>query len=221
MRFFVSWSGGKDSCLALYRALQTHGKPHALINMMTEDGYRSRSHGLSKTLLTAQAKALSVPIYFYATSWMHYEQTYRSALADLQAQGVGMGVFGDIQVQGDPNWMTHREWADALCASAEMVSYQPLWGDNEAQLLQDFFNAGFVAKIIAVKADCLDSRYLGRILTPDLVSEFEAAGLNPAGERGEYHTVVVDGPIFERSLKVMGGKQVLRDGYWFLDVVLV
>jgi diphthine-ammonia ligase len=86
-------------------------------------------------------------------------------------------------------------------------------------LLQDFFNLGFVAKIISVKADLLDADYLGRILDNKLILEFVEQGIDPAGEKGEYHTVVIDGPIFTKPLDLVEREHVLEEGYWFLDVL--
>lgn len=77
---------------------------------------------------------------------------------------------------------------------------------------------GFVAKIISVKADCLNPKYLGRILDKDLINEFIEQGIDPAGEQGEYHTMVIDGPIFTHPLSLQENGRVFRDGYWFLDV---
>jgi hypothetical protein len=68
--YFVSWSGGKDSCLALFRTIQKYGKATYLLNMLTEDGYRSRSHGLAKTVIEKQAYLLQIPIKFYAAAWI-------------------------------------------------------------------------------------------------------------------------------------------------------
>src|SRR5688572_24932883 len=82
--YFVSWSGGKDSCLALFRTIKTYGSPKYLINMLTEDGERSRSHGLARTVLEKQANLLQIPINFYSASWNDYESVYINALYDLK-----------------------------------------------------------------------------------------------------------------------------------------
>lgn len=216
--YFVSWSGGKDSCLALFRTIKTHGKPKYLINMLTEDGYRSRSHGLARTVLEKQASLLQIPINFYAASWNDYESVFINALCDLKKEGITMGVFGDIKIPDKPDWIAHRQWADHVCDKAGISANEPLWEDNIETLLQDFFDAGFVAKIISVKADLLSVDYLGRILNKDLVIEFMEQDIDPAGEKGEYHTVVLDGPIFTKPLYLEERERVLKNGYWFLDV---
>jgi diphthine-ammonia ligase len=215
---FVSWSGGKDSCLALFRTIKKYGKPKYLLNMLTEDGYRSRSHGLSKTVLEKQAYLLQIPINFYATTWGDYESVFIDALHDLKKEGIEMGVFGDIKIPDQPDWIAHRQWADHVCNKASITAYEPLWDDSVQILLQDFFDAGFVAKIISVNAELLSANYLGKILDKELITEFTKLGIDPAGEKGEYHTIVIDGPIFTKPLCLLEKERVLKEGYWFLDV---
>lgn len=216
--YFVSWSGGKDSCLALFRTMKIYGSPKYLINMLTEDGYRSRSHGLARTVLEKQAHLLQIPINFYSASWKDYESVYINALNELKKEGIEMGVFGDIKIPSKPNWIIHRQWADHVCNKTGMFSNEPLWEDSVEILLQEFFDAGFVAKIISVKADLLSVNYLGKILSKDLILEFIEQGIDPAGENGEYHTVVLDGPIFTKPLLLEERDKVLMNGSWFLDV---
>jgi diphthine-ammonia ligase len=216
--YFVSWSGGKDCCLALFRAIKQYGKPNYLLNMLTEDSYRSRSHGLAKTVLEKQAHSLQIPIHFYAATWNEYESVFINALYELRKNGIEMGVFGDINISDKPDCILHRQWADHVCSKADIFSYEPLWEDNVETLLQDFFDAGFVAKIISVKSEFLSANYLGKILDKELIIEFMKLGIDPSGEKGEYHTIVIDGPIFTKPLYLEERERVLKDGYWFLDV---
>lgn len=216
--YFVSWSGGKDSCLALFRATKTYGKPKCLLNMLTEDGYRSRSHGLPKTVIEKQASLLRIPINFYSASWSDYEAVFINALHDLKNEGINIGVFGDIKISSKPDWIAHRQWADHVCNKTGIFAYEPLWEDSVETILNDFIEAGFVAKIISVKENILSEDYLGRILDKNLITEFIEMGIDPAGEMGEYHTVVLDGPIFTQPLYLEEKERVLKNGYWFLDV---
>ena len=218
LSYFVSWSGGKDSCLALFRAMQKYGKPKFLLNMLTEDGHRSRSHGLTKTILEKQANLLQIPIKFYSASWNNYESVFKNALHDLKNEGIEMGVFGDIKIPEQPDWIAHREWADEMGKQTGISVYEPLWEDTTESLLEDIFNAGIVAKIISVKADLLSADYLGKILDRNITTTLMMQGINPLGEKGEYHTIVLDGPIFTKPLSLTHGESVLKDGYWFLDV---
>jgi uncharacterized protein (TIGR00290 family) len=210
--FFCSWSGGKDSCLALYRSLQNGGKAEALLTMMVEDGQRSRSHGLSRTIIAAQADALGIPGIVKATSWQNYEQTFLSTLKDLKTNNFEYGVFGDIDLED------HLKWVENVCTSAGLQAYEPLWQTPRRNLLDEFLELGFRATIIAVRQDLLSQELLGRTLDWEVIAELEDAGVDASGEEGEYHTVVTDGPIFFKGVKIVQKDRVFKNGYCFLDM---
>lgn len=212
--FVCSWSGGKDSCLALHRARQAGGRPKALLTMMTEEGVRSRSHGLSLPILQAQSRALGIPLTARSASWNSYETAFVEALAHLRGKEIDTGVFGDIDTE------SHRRWEESVCAAAGIRAWLPLWRFPRRELLKEFFDLGFVAMIVAVKDGVLDRRLLGRTLDREVVAEIEAAGADASGERGEYHSVVLDGPGFVAPVRIAPGEVVLRDGYWFQDMAL-
>jgi diphthine-ammonia ligase len=214
-RFFVSWSGGKDSCLAFHRAVALGGTPAFLFTMLTEGAARSRSHGLAREVILAQAAALRVPVVFRAASWQDYESAFIDGLVEIRGRGVSLGVFGDIDL--DP----HLAWVRRVCAVAGAVPCEPLWKCARPGLLDEFISAGFKATIVSVKDALLSSDFLGRTLDRDLVREFTALGIDPSGEKGEYHTVVTDGPLFSAPVPLRPKEKVLRDGYWFLDLELV
>lgn len=210
---FCSWSGGKDSALALHEAVVAGGEPRLLISMMIESGERSRSHGLSRELLRAQADALGLPISFGAASWEGYEEELRRQLAAAVAErGTEVGVFGDIDIAH------HREWVERVCAEAGARASLPLWQRDRRELMRDLLAAGFEAVIVAVRDGILSPDLLGRTIDGDLVEEVAAAGSDAAGENGEYHSVVVGGPLFRRRLEIEAGERSLRDGVWFLDL---
>lgn len=210
--FFCSWSGGKDSCLALYSAIQKGGRPQCLFTMMTEDNRISRSHGLSRSLLEQQARQLGIPIVFRSATWGEYEATFLAALREFKADGIEAGVFGDIDIE------SHRDWCLRVCKASGIRPYHPLWKRSRHELLKEFTDLQFKAIIVVAKADKLDSAWLGRIIDPNAVRELELAGVDVSGELGEYHTVVIDGPIFQSEIELKIQQLVRRDGYWFLKV---
>lgn len=212
--FFVSWSGGKDSCLALHRAVKSGGEPKTLLTMFTEGAERSHSHGLARIVLEAQAASLGLPLVTRETSWAEYEATFDGALAELKRAGVRGGVFGDIDLDD------HRAWVERVCAKAGLAAWEPLWDGVRRDLLREFIEAGFVAQVVSLKDGLLSPDLLGRRLDWDLVAEFEAAGVDASGEKGEYHTVVTGGPLFRAPLALEPRGRVLRSGYWFLDLAL-
>jgi diphthine-ammonia ligase len=209
--FFCSWSGGKDSCLALYYAIQNGGMPKALLTMLREDGERSRSHGLPVNLIQRQAQNLNIPIFVKKTSWNDYEKVFLSTLHEFKKDGIEYGVFGDIDLE------PHLEWVERVCSSAMIQPYEPLWKKARLDLLHDFFNLGFTARIVAVKQGVLDTSFLGQILNEQLVKEMEEIGIDASGEKGEYHTVVTDGPIFSSAIHLELKEQFVYEGYCFLD----
>lgn len=212
LKFFSSFSGGKDSCLAFHRALKEGGRPGFLVTMLTENGRRSRAHGLPLRLVERQAEALGVPLVTRAASWEGYEESFVRVLEDLNAGGVEAGVFGDIDLE------EHREWCRRVCSRAGLRAFHPLWGRERGSLIEEFLGLGFSAFIIAVKKGVLDMSFLGRRLDRGVMGEMDAAGVDVSGEGGEYHTVVTDGPIFSEPVELVQKDVVEREGYLFLDV---
>lgn len=213
--FFCSWSGGKDSTLALYRAMREGGKPKYLLNMMTEDAERSRSHGLPISVIQKQALSLNIPLITCATSWNDYENKFVAKITKFKEEGIEIGVFGDIDLE------LHREWVEKVCSSAGIQACEPLWKEARSSLLKELIDEGFKTLIISVKENILGKKFLGKKLTTDLIREIELLGIDASGEAGEYHTVVTDGPIFSFPIHLEMKGQVARDGYRFLDVSVI
>ena len=214
MRCAVSWSGGKDSCLAMYRAVQSGAHVETIINMKVEGGERSRSHGIRSGVVEAQARALGVRLESAETSWGDYEEKFTNILGSLASDGVEAVIFGDIDLQD------HLDWETMVCARAGLTPVLPIWLGGRMDLVREFLDAGFETRVIALKNDLLSPHYLGRILSLDLAAEFERQGIDACGENGEFHTVVTDGPLFHQSIDLVPGEHVLRDGHWFLDYEL-
>ncbi len=212
---FCSWSGGKDSALALHEAARAGAEPRLLVSMMVEGGERSRSHGLSREVLAAQAEAVGLPIEFGAASWSGYEaELIRVLEASIAAGGPIVGVFGDIDMQD------HRDWVERVCGLVGAEARLPIWQRDRRAVMDELLDTGFRAVIVAVRDGVLPKELLGVMIDAEVVAAIEAAGADAAGENGEYHSLVVDGPLFERPLAVEAGERSLRDGVWFTDVSL-
>jgi uncharacterized protein (TIGR00290 family) len=209
-----SWSGGKDSCLALWRSLQTGASIRYLATMLTEDGQRSRSHGLSLAVLEAQAAAIGVPLLTRAATWDQYEPTFVELLCEAKDAGVTAAVFGDIDIP------RHRQWEESVCAQAGLTASLPLWQQDRLALLEEFWSAGFACRIVVARDGVTDRKYLGRVLDRALAEELSRAGIDACGENGEFHTVVTSGPIFKVPLSIELRGQVLRSGCWFQDLAV-
>jgi uncharacterized protein (TIGR00290 family) len=191
----ISWSGGKDSCAAYHRARHDLDIVCAL-TMLNEDGSRSRSHGLRPQVIKAQVDRLGLEWIPRQCSWSTYDDAFTDALGEAASMGVTHVVFGDILFD------EHREWATRLAASHGLQAVEPLWGQSTTALYLDFLALGGKARIVTIRSSVLDSSFLGRELTPEMLDEFNALGVDPCGERGEYHTVVTDCPAFARPLQL-------------------
>ena len=212
--FFCSWSGGKDSCLALYHAIRNGGNPRSLLTILSEDGITSRSHALPKPLIKEQAGSLGLQPVFRSASWQQYEVEFISALREFKKSGIEVGVFGDIDVD------SHREWVRRVCGIAGIVPVHPLWKRDRRELLEEFIGLGFKAQIVVVNEQKLSKNFLGKAIEAHTITEMEEAGIDPSGELGEYHTVVTDGPIFSSKVEIKSAGQEHNEGYWFLRVAL-
>ena len=211
--FVCSWSGGKDAYLALQRAVAAGGRPAALLCMLHEDGSCSRGHGLPLATLEAQASALHVPLVTHATTWNDYEGTFLEALRSLRAIGVEAGVFGDIDLE------EHREWVDGVCARVGLRAYLPLWQAPRAAIVDELLAHGVEATIVAVDAGRLDATFLGRRLSPGVVADLAAAGVDICGDEGEFHTVVTFAPLFGCSIALAWSGYEERDGHYVLSYI--
>lgn len=210
---FSSWSGGKDSCLALYLAEQAGCRVDYLLNMLTEDGKYSRSHGLRPFMLERQAATMGKRIVFGKAGWENYETAFSEQLCVLKEQGVGAGVFGDIDL------VEHRQWVERVCRAAGLQAALPLWEKGREELLDVLFSTGFKATIVCVKEAAMGREWLGRTLDRAAAEKFKQIGIDLCGEAGEYHTFVYDGPIFEHPVSFTAGKIQQVEGYAFVELL--
>lgn len=216
-RVFTSWSGGKDCCLALYRAKTGGMDIRYLANMVTEDGQRSCSHGISAAVIKKQAGALGIPIAQRPTTKDTYEAEFTKMLRDFKREGIEGGVFGDI------DFSPHREWIERVCGVAGITFHLPLWQESQKKLMEEFIDAGFQAVVVAVKAELLGEEALGRKVDRKFLAYLAALdkGITPCGEAGEYHTLVIDGPLFQKRLEITKSEKVTRGDHHFLEILKI
>ena len=214
--YAVSWSGGKDSCFAHWKAVSQGLKVGYLLHVVEKDTTRSMSHGLDNRLISLQAQAMGLPIAQQEATWETYEVEFKSALQKLKSKDITGLVSGDICLP------EHKEWIDRVCAEVGIKAVLPLWGTNTAELLTDFINAGFKAIIVSAQAEFFDKEWLGRQLDNDLAKELsklaEKSNVDPCGEAGEFHTFVYDGPSFHKPIRLGHAVPILKDNRWFLDI---
>lgn len=210
MKVFSSWSGGKESCLACYEAIEQGLDVSYLLNFIDLQG-KSRSHGVSVSILQAQSEALSIPIIQRKTTWEDYESTFKKVAGELKQENVTGGVFGDVDIK------EHRDWVESVCAEVDIKPFLPLWGRGQEELMHELVDSGFKAVIIVLDKNAVNEDFLGQTIDKKFIEELEQRGISPCGESGEYHTLVVDGPIFnkrlniEHSRKMASGERVMLD----------
>lgn len=218
MKIIASWSGGKDGCFACYKALAEGHEVSYLVNFISREFRRVSFHGTRAHLISRQAQAIGIPLVQYTVppDMSLYEQTFKKAVSSLKRNGIEGMVFGDIYLQ------EHKDWIERVCGELGITPLLPLWGMAPERILSDFIEAGFEAVIVSARSDIFDKKWLGQRIDHTsllgLKKLAEEKGLDVCGEQGEYHTLVVAGPLFRKRLQVTHGDRVQRNGYWFLDI---
>ena len=216
-RALVSWSGGKDSALALQRVLADgRVRVDGLLTTLTDEYDRISMHGVRRALLEAQAAALGLPLELVrippACSNADYEAASRAALERYAARGGEAVVFGDLYLADI------RAYRERLLATVPLGARFPLWLEDTAALARRFVADGFRAVLVCVDPAQLDPRFAGRAYDDALLDALPP-GVDPCGENGEFHTFVHDGPIFRRPVSVRAGETVERGGFVFADLL--
>jgi uncharacterized protein (TIGR00290 family) len=214
---FVSWSGGKDSCLALYEA-QRGGElaVEALLTTLTRDYDRISMHGVRRALLEEQAAQLGLPVREVVISKGADNAAYELAMGDAldagRRSGIEAVVFGDLYLADI------RAYRDRLLARHGVEGLYPIWGRDTGALIRDFLRLGFKAVVVCVDPAKLAPSFAGRIIDEDFLADLPSA-VDPCGENGEFHTFVFDGPNFSAPVRFSIGEIVCRDSFWFCDLV--
>ena len=213
-KFVVSYSGGKDSTLALYHAMQV-GTAIGLIVMLEEHGLRSHSHAMPLEIIHAQAEALGLPILSAASNWDNYQTVFLNLLAQIKQHGAETLVTGDLDMP------EHGCWHERMTQHAALKLCMPLWQRAHAEVIREFIALNFKSMIVTVNLKLgMRIEDLGKILTLDYIQTLEQRGIDPCGEGGEFHSTVLDGPIFKRAICVRQGEIIRHEHYAFLTLQL-
>jgi uncharacterized protein (TIGR00290 family) len=208
----VSWSGGKDSLLALHEVLQAgEYEVRALLTTVNEDGVVG-AHGVGSALLEMQAAALGLPLRRLRLpshpSNEEYETATRRALAGFARSGVTTVVAGDLFLADV------RAYREHLVESVGMEALFPLWGRDTSSLAGTFLDLGFKAVVCCVDSRALDASFVGSTYDEGFLARLPA-GVDPCGENGEFHTFAYDGPLFGHSIRHSQGEVTLIDGRFY------
>jgi len=213
MSYIASWSGGKDSCFALYEAVDKGYKISHLVNFISKEFHRVSFHGTEARLIQLQSQAIGIPLLQKETTWDGYEQEFKEAVRGLIPCGVTGMVFGDIYLQ------EHKDWVERVCNDLDIEAVEPLWGKSTEEILSGFIEKGFEAVIVSAKSDVIDDDWIGRRVDKAFVEYLKRKNIDICGENGEYHTLVTNGPIFNRRIQLIESKVISRNNYWLLDTI--
>ena len=213
MKFVASFSGGKDSTLAIYRAIQAGHQPLALITSYNRKRDQSWFNCIPQNVLQKVAEQMNIPLWLLETSGDEYTENFEKILQKAKEQGAQAAVFGDIDLEA------HRQWCNERCYNTGLEAYFPLWNGGRKELVYEFIDSGFVTYISVVNSNRLNSSFLGKQLTKEVVEAIEAEGADPCGENGEYHTFVCDGPLFASRVPFSWGLELKHDKYAYLPIV--
>ncbi|NIP37663.1 MAG: diphthine--ammonia ligase [Candidatus Dadabacteria bacterium] len=205
----VSWSGGKDSTLALYEIINNKDyEVEALITTVTENYDRISIHGVRNELLEKQAASIGIPLKKVLIpkdcTNEQYETALKSILLDFKEQGINEIVFGDIFLEDV------KKYRDNLLASLHMKGIYPIWKMYSKELAAKFIELGFKAITTFVDSQQIDKRFVGREYNYEFL-EYLPETADPCGENDEFHTFVYDGPLFNQRIEFNKGEIVFRD----------
>jgi len=214
-KVILSWSGGKDSALAFYELEKTESyEIAALLTTVAQECDRISMHGVQRILLERQAECLGFPLEKVFISKDSSNEDYKSKMREVLAKyvddGVSCVVFGDIFLE---EVRKHRE---ENLSKMGMKGIFPIWRRDTRELAHTFIDLGFSAVITCVDSSVLDKTFIGRAFDESFLSQLPST-VDPCGENGEYHTLVIDGPIFNKRIEIVEAVTINREGFWFLD----
>ena len=216
----MSWSGGKDSVMALHELLRT--ADYEVVELMatvSEEYRRVSHHGVREELLDAQAATIGIPLKkVYLPSGQGagctndvYEEIMRRAMASYKTRGMESVAFGDLFLED------LRAWREANLAKAGMHGLFPIWKRNTTKLAHEVIRLGYKAYVSCVEPH-VGPGFIGRLYDEKFLNELPST-IDPCGENGEFHSFVFDGPIFAKPVAVEVGELVTRDGRFYADLL--
>jgi uncharacterized protein (TIGR00290 family) len=216
MSVALSWSGGKDSALALSALRRVGREPEALITTVTATYERVSIHGVRRELVARQAEALGIPLVEVVIPPACVNEVYETKMAAAFAApplaGIDVVAFGDLFLEGV------RAYREERLAARGRRGLFPLWERDTEELAREFIRDGFEAVVVCLDPRALDPSFAGRAYDERLLAELPPS-VDPCGENGEFHTFVHAGPVFAEPVACAAGDIVERDGFVFCDLM--
>ncbi len=231
----MSWSGGKDSALSLYRLMEDDTFDVVSLHTTIDTNLkRVGLHGIHESIIEAQADVIGLPLtkLYLDPSGDHgnYNRLIKNYCEELHDEGVRYIGYGDIFLEDLKNYR------DKMLATAGLAGVYPLWKNDTTNILEEFWKAGFETLLCSADAQYFSENDLGAAIDSGFVSKLMPK-VDPCGENGEFHSVTIDGPIFNKRLELIPGERVLKtydfktkdengqilekkSAFWFLDFEL-
>lgn len=213
----ICWSGGKDSAITLYEIMRDREyQIVGLLTTVTEEYDRISMHGVRRILLERQARSLGLPLQQILISPdagnEEYEAKMEQTLTRFKRDGLSSVAFGDIFLE------EIRRYREENLAKLGIKGIFPLWGRDTRVLAREFVHGGFKAVVTCVDSKALDCSFVGRAIDEQFLCQLPFE-VDPWGEKGEFHSFVFDGPIFNEPVSFTIGEVVKRDSFYFCDLL--
>ena len=211
-KFIMSFSGGKDSILALYKMIKKGYEPVALLTTIKKDKEKSWTHHLDNNFLRRVSESLEIPILLVECDVDDYERKFEEALFNAKDMGATICAFGDIDIE------LHRNWDLDRCKNTGIEAKLPLWQQNREELVYEFIDSGFETIINKVNLKDMGVEFLGKVLDRKIIEDIKLTGADACGENGEYHTFVIDGPLFKNRINFINEGVIKDMNYGYLII---
>ena len=216
-RIFLSWSSGKDSAWSLH-VLRERAEYEVvgLLTTFNAEADRVAMHAVRRELVERQAATAGLPLWPVPLPWPCSNEQYEALMAETCARAVSEGIvgvaFGDLFLEDV------RAYREKQMAKAGLEPIFPVWGLPTGELAREMIAAGVRAKLTCVDTGKLDRSFAGREFDDRLLAELPE-GVDPCGERGEFHSFVYAGPMFDSGIRVSVGETVVREQFVFADLM--
>jgi uncharacterized protein (TIGR00290 family) len=227
-------SGGQPNLLSSIYDRVGRASPSIVSNVLSviykKDLSRMVPHEIAPEIISTQAQAMEIPLLQREVTWETFERELRSALRELKPKGIEGLVFGVVpphypvdtseKLREYTTLKHHKEWISRVCNDSGITPITPLWEKTPDQILIELVDKDFEVIIVVVDSKLLEEKWLGRKIDSEFIDTVHKLNRQKGTHIGGsgYHTMVTDGPIFKKRLKIVKSRKVTKKGYLVLDI---